>query len=284
MTQTTTQALHIAFVGIGRMGAAMLKTVLDAGYHVTLYDPRVEATAPFVASHPELVRVAACPREAAAKSDVTSIVVNSNEQLLQACEAPDGVLAGSRPGSIVLVHSTVAREILLRLAAIAQERGVHLLDAMVSGAFGQASVGDLAVMVGGDAEAFERARPVMETYGSLVQHLGPQGAGLDAKLAINLLRYLCMLASQEAARLGEAAGVGTALTQLVAHTQSNRYTADIAKLVPYTLELRQKEAETSSKDLRAAIARGAELGLQLGSAEHALSLTPRLWGADTDPK
>jgi 3-hydroxyisobutyrate dehydrogenase-like beta-hydroxyacid dehydrogenase len=247
---------------------------------VTLYDPSEQATAPFGAAHPELVRVASSAKDAAQDADVTEVVVNTNEQLLEACLGPKGVLAGARAGSAVLVHSTVARITLQRVAETAAERGVHLLDAPVSGARGHLSVGQLAVMVGGDAGAFARAKPVMETYGNLVLHLGPQGAGLDAKLAINLLRYLCMVASQEAALLADRAGVGAAMAQLVAHTESNRFAGDLKRLLQIPLPQRRNEAELTQKDLRAAVARGAELGLHLSSAEHAVDLMKRLWAAE----
>jgi 3-hydroxyisobutyrate dehydrogenase len=258
---------QIAFVGVGRMGSAMLQCVLNAGYQVTLYDPSEQATAPFVAAHPDRVRAARTPREAAKEADVIEVVVNTNEQLLDACLNPQGILAGARSGSVVLIHSTVSRETLRRVATEASHRGVHMLDAMVSGARGHLSVGRLAVMVGGDADAFAQAKPVMETYGNLVLHIGPQGAGLDAKLALNLLRYLCMVASQEASLLAERAGVGAVMGRLVAHTESNRYVGDLKRLEQIELSLRRKEAETSKKDLRAALARGAELGLSLPGAE-----------------
>jgi 3-hydroxyisobutyrate dehydrogenase len=279
-------AQRIGFVGVGRMGSAMLQCVLDAGYRATLCDPSEQATAPFVAALPDRVRVAATPREAAQGADVIELVVNTNEQLLQACLGSDGVLAGAPTGSIVLIHSTVSHDTLRRLCDAASQRGVHVLDAMVSGARGQLSVGNLAVMVGGNAEAFARAKPVMDSYGSLVLHLGPQGSGLDAKLALNLLRYLCMAAGQEATRLAENTGVGAVMAQLVAHTEANRYVGNMARLhlleaIP--LAQRQKDAELAQKDLRAAIARGAQVATKLPGAELALGLMHRLWGAEPRP-
>ena len=280
------QSERIGFVGVGRMGSAMLRRMLDAGYHATLCDPSEQALAPFLASHPELVRVAAKPREAALVSDVIEVVVNTDEQLQAACLGEDGILAGAKPNSVVLVHSTVSHETLQRLAKVAQTFGVQLLDAPVSGARGHLSVGNLAVMVGGDAQAFARAQPVMETYGSVVLHLGPLGAGLDAKLAIKLLRYQVMAASQEAALLAERAGpkVGKALAQLVAHTESNRFVGDIgarwSRMKELPLQQRQKDAELAQKDLRAAAARAAELGFRLPGTEGAVNLMHRLWGAE----
>jgi 3-hydroxyisobutyrate dehydrogenase-like beta-hydroxyacid dehydrogenase len=286
MSETAKAPLQrIGFVGVGRMGSAMLQCVLDAGYRATLYDPAEQATAPFVTALPERVRLARTPREAAQHAEVIEVVVNTNEQLLEACLGADGVFAGAAPGSIVLVHSTVSHATLQRLSTAAAQRNVHMLDAMVSGARGHLSVGNLAVMVGGDTDAFARAKPVMQTYGGLVLHLGPQGAGLDAKLAINLLRYLCMVAGQEASRLAENAGVGGAMAELVAHTEANRFVGGSARLramesIP--AEQRKKDAVLAQKDLRAAIARGAEVGVQLPSAELAVGLMHRLWGVEPD--
>jgi 3-hydroxyisobutyrate dehydrogenase len=274
---------RIAFVGVGRMGSAMLQCVLDAGYCATLCDPSPQATHPFVAALPDRVRVAPTPREAAADADIVELMVNTNEQLLEACLGPDGVFAGARSGSIVLIHSTVSHATLQQLGQAATERGVYMLDAPVSGARGHLSVGKLAVMVGGDPGAFARAKPIMDTYGSLVRHLGPQGAGLDAKLAINMFRYLCMAAGQEATRFAENTGVGAAMPELVAHTEANRYVGNLSRLsvlesVPQPQ--RQKDAELAQKDLRAALARGAQTGTRLPSAELAVGLMHGLWGVD----
>jgi 3-hydroxyisobutyrate dehydrogenase-like beta-hydroxyacid dehydrogenase len=123
----------------------------------------------------------------------------------------------------------------------------------------------------------------MNTYGGLVLHLGAQGAGLDAKLAINMYRYVCMAAGQEATAFAESTGVGDAMAQLVAHTEANRYVGNAARLRMYEsipLSQRQKDAELAQKDLRAATARAGEVGIQLPTAELAVGLMHRLWGAE----
>ncbi|MET0387800.1 MAG: NAD(P)-dependent oxidoreductase [Polyangiales bacterium] len=275
-----TQALRIGFVGVGRMGSAMLKPVLEAGFHATLFDPSEQATAPFVAQFPSQVKLARSPREAAAASDVIEVVVNTNEQLLEACSGSQGIFAGAAPGSVVMIHSTVSHDTLKQLAALAADHKVHLLDAPVSGARGHLSIPNLAVMVGGDAAAFERAKPVLQTYGGLVLHLGPQGAGLDAKLSINMLRYVVMAVSQETASLANNAGVGAALAQLVQHTEANRFVGDMSRLAAIPAEHRAKDAVLAQKDLRAAIARGAEVGVKLPTAELVATLMHRVWGVE----
>lgn len=271
---------RIAFVGVGRMGAAMLQSVLDAGYHASLYDPFAEATAPFAASHPQLVRVAASARQAAQGADIIEVAVNTNEQLLAACLGPDGVFAGAARGSSVLIHSTVSHETLKRLAGAAAESGIHILDAPVSGARGHLSAGNLAVMVGGDTQAYERCKPLMQTYGGLVLHLGPLGSGMDAKLAINALRYIVMAASQETARFAESTGVGAHLAQLVAHVEANRFVGNLARLAEIPLARREADAVLAQKDLRAAIARGTEVGVSMPSTELTVGLMHRVWGCE----
>lgn len=282
-----TPSLRIGFVGVGRMGSAMVRCVLEAGFRATLCDHSEQSTAPFVARYPEQARVARTPREAAAGADVIELAVNTNEQLLDACLGADGVIAGAAKGSSVLIHSTVSHATLQRLVDAANGCGVHVLDVMVAGARGHMSAGDLAVMAGGDADAFARAKPVMDTYGGLVLHLGPSGAGLDAKLALNMFRYVVMAASDEAARLATKAGVGEALAQLVAHAEANRFTGSSERmrgLASYPPTAREKDAVLAQKDLRAAMARAAELDLELPSAALTVGLMHRVWGVEPSAK
>jgi len=283
MTNTEPSSMpSIAFVGIGRMGSAMLRSVLDAGHRVTIYDPSKAATDRILAERPELVRVASSAREAASEADVVDVIVNTNEQALDACAGPEGVFAGARVGTVVLLHSTVSHETLRLLEPAATARGVHLLDAPVSGADGQKSAGDLAVMVGGDESAFARAKPVMDVYGGLVLHLGPLGAGMDAKLAINAVRYLAIAASDEVARFAAGLGIEKKMSELVAHTASNRYLGRLSKLTEKVpLERRVADVEIARKDMLAAIARATEIGVAMPSVEATVGLIHRAWGVDS---
>ena len=279
MAQQSKRTERIAFVGVGRMGAAMLERVLSAGYQTVLCDRSEQALAPFVERWPELVRVAATPRQAAESCEIVEIVVNTDAQLLDVCLGEEGIFAGAAAGTVVLVHSTIAHSTLFALSDTAAERAIHLLDATVSGPQGHLSIPNLTVMVGGDPGAFERAKLVLGTYGSLVLHLGGLGAGLDAKLALNLLRYLCMVAAQEATQLARSTGIGQVLAELVAHSEANRFVGELPfSRIPE--QRRQVDAQLSQKDLRAAIARAAEVGLVLPSAEFAVGMMHRLWGVE----
>ncbi len=274
--------LVVGFVGVGRMGAAMLQCVIDAGYRVAVYDTVAERAAPFADANPSRVRIASTPSDAASGAAVVDVVVNTDEQVLDACVGPDGVVEGSAPGSVVLVHSTIAQHTLRTVADTAANAGVRVLDAPVSGALGHLSVGDLCVMVGGDELAFADARPVLDTYGGLVVHLGALGAGLDAKLALNVMRYLYYLAGQESGRLAERAGISVAtMREIAMHTGANRVVGDISRgRVPEDYARRLNNAETAQKDLRAAIARAEELDLQLPTSSLAVGLMLGLWAVD----
>ena len=278
--QQSERTERVAFVGVGRMGAAMLERVLEAGYQAVLCDRSERALSPFVANWPEQVRVAATPRQAAEGCEIVEVVVNTDAQLLDACHGEEGIFAGAAAGTVVLVHSTIAHRTLFALSQAASERSIHLLDATVSGPQGHLSIPNLTVMVGGDPGAFERVKPVLSTYGSLVVHLGGQGAGLDAKLALNLLRYLCMVAAQEATQLARSTGIGPMLAKLVAHSEANRFIGELPfSRIPEPRRL--VDAQLSQKDLRAAVARAAEVGLALPSTEFAVGMMHRLWGVES---
>lgn len=274
--------MNVGFVGVGRIGAAMLQCVIDAGHSVALYDPRPESTTPFVEANPERVRVASSPGDAASAAAVVDVVVNNDAQVLDACLGPDGIVAGAAPGTVVLIHSTIALDTLREVAEAAAASNVRVLDAAVSGTRGHLSAGDLCVMVGGDDDAFADAKPVLGTYGSLVLHLGPLGAGLDAKLALNVMRYLYYLAGQESARLAERAGIASGtMREIALHTGAANFVGDISSgRVPEDYERRLNNAETAQKDLRAAIARAAELDLELPTATFAVDLMPGVWAVE----
>jgi len=91
------------------MGSALLRPILEAGYHATLCDPSEQATAPFVAAYPGRVRVARTPREAAEESNIIEVVVNTNEQLLEACLGSTGIFSGARPASVPAACSITSR-------------------------------------------------------------------------------------------------------------------------------------------------------------------------------
>ncbi|MEX2254836.1 MAG: NAD(P)-dependent oxidoreductase [Acidimicrobiia bacterium] len=255
--------VQVGFVGLGNMGAPMARNLVAAGHDVAGYDVvavRID----------ELVeaggRAAASPADAARGADVVSIVVLDDAQLDGVTAGPDGVLAGTAAGTVVAVHSTVHPDTVVAVAAAAPD-GVDVLDAPVSGGVPGARDASLAIMVGGDADVFARAKPALDAMGSFVVHLGPLGAGLGAKLARNLIGYIMYLAAQEGRRLAEAADVDLeALVQILEHTGGGNPVMQ-HMLLSTGDELSaadlQPIVELAAKDLRVTLDVAASLGLDL---------------------
>ncbi len=205
----------VGFVGLGNIGAAMAGRLVDWPGGLVVYDIRPAALEPLVALG---ARAAGDLADLGRACQVISVVVLTDGQ---ARDVVMGLLPTVRPGTVVAVHSTVDTETAAELAALAEPYGVHVLDAPVSGGAIGAADGRLAVMVGGERSAYERAKPVFSRWASLVLHLGPAGAGTRAKLARNLLTFAGFAAAAEAQRLAEAAGLDLGkLAAVVRHSDA----------------------------------------------------------------
>jgi 3-hydroxyisobutyrate dehydrogenase len=200
----STAPLSVAMIGLGRMGGPMADCVARAGHDVRVFDVAPDAVAPRVAVGARACRSVA---EACAGADVVGVVVFDDAQALQVVAGSGGVLDAASPGAVVVIHTTVTVATIETLGSAAAGRGIHLLDAGISGGEPGATAGTLVVMVGGDAAALDLARPVLDTYSAEVVHGGGQGAGMALKLARNAVGYIMMSAAHEALCLTTAAGV-----------------------------------------------------------------------------
>ncbi|WP_306320076.1 MULTISPECIES: NAD(P)-dependent oxidoreductase [unclassified Streptomyces] len=195
---------HAGFIGLGSQGAPMARRILDAGLPLTLWARRAASLEPFAGTKAD---VAATPAELAAACDVVGVCVVGDTDVEEVVLGEAGVLAGLRPGAVLAVHSTVHPDTCRRLGALAAERGAHVVDAPVSGGGPAAGEGKLLVMAGGESEAVERCRPVFETYGDPVVHLGPLGAGQVTKILNNTLFTANFGLAASALALGRRLGV-----------------------------------------------------------------------------
>jgi 3-hydroxyisobutyrate dehydrogenase-like beta-hydroxyacid dehydrogenase len=151
-------------------------------FPLTLWARRAEALAPYGDTR---ATFAATPADVGAASDVVGICVVADADVEDVLLRPDGVLAGMASGGVIVIHSTVHPHTCQRIADAAAAKGVAVLDAPVSGGGGAAAERQLLVMVGGEQEAFDRARPVIDTFAQPLLHLGPLGSGQMAKLLNN---------------------------------------------------------------------------------------------------
>jgi len=181
----------------------MALALIRAGWSVTVYDPASEKTDELADAG---ASVAASPEDLSA-CEVLVLAVPDDTAVESLLEDPKGFLAQGGPERTVIVHSTVMPATASRLAEAASERGVGLLDAPVSGGADRAERGDLTIMVGGDERVLERVRPLLETEGSRILHVGAAGAGAATKLANQLMMLSALAGVHEALELAAAHGV-----------------------------------------------------------------------------
>jgi 3-hydroxyisobutyrate dehydrogenase len=195
---------RVGFVGLGIMGKPMAANLLKAGFKVTVWNRSASRTEPLVAAG---ARVGGSPAEVAAASDVTVSCVTDSPDVEAVALGEAGIIAGARAGSIFIDCSTISPDVARSVAARLKERQVEMLDAPVSGGDVGAKAGTLAIMVGGETAAFERALPVLQAMGKTIVHVGPSGAGQVVKLCNQIAGGLNLLAMSEAIALARRAGV-----------------------------------------------------------------------------
>lgn len=268
----------VGFIGLGQIGAPMAKHLFGWEGGLVVFDVAAAACTSFADGGAQVAR---SPAEVAKACRVISVMVRDDDQVADVVLGADGLLVAAQPGTVIAIHSTIAPGTAERLAEEAAPHGVDVVDAPVSGGFMGAHAGNLAVMVGGPADAVERCRPVFERWAGLVAHLGPVGAGTKAKLARNLLHFVSFTATGEAARLAEEAGVDlTELAKVVRHSDAVTGGAGAVMLRPTTAPLAPSDGlhdifvhtrELGEKDLRLALALGESLGLDLPLGRLALA-------------
>jgi 3-hydroxyisobutyrate dehydrogenase len=201
------------FVGLGSQGAGMAQRIIDAGIPTTVWARNPSSLGPFRG------RATLAPRlaELGHTSDVVGICVTDDAAVREVTLGPTGVLAGMAAGSILAIHSTIGTDTCAEVAEAADGVGVAVIDAPVSGGGAAAAAGALTVYVGGSVASVERARPVLDTYGDPVLHMGGSGSGLRTKLINNVLNAAQFGLAHDAMAVGEALGLdphqlGRALT------------------------------------------------------------------------
>ncbi|MCB0212746.1 MAG: NAD(P)-dependent oxidoreductase [Anaerolineae bacterium] len=194
----------VGFIGLGIMGQGMTANLLKAGFPLTVWNRTAARMEPLVEQG---ATAAASPGEVAANSDITIICVSDTPDVEAVILGDDGVLANAKPGSVVIDCSTISPIVTRELHQKLAEKEVSMLDAPISGGSEGAAKGTLSIMVGGDAEIFQRAMPVFEAMGKKITHVGAAGAGQTVKLVNQILVVGNMLAVSEALLLAQAGGV-----------------------------------------------------------------------------
>ncbi|SFS63530.1 NAD(P)-dependent oxidoreductase [Saccharopolyspora flava] len=267
----------VGFIGLGQIGAPMARKLLSWPDGLVVHDVRPEVVAKFVDRG---ARAADTPAEVARQAGVVSVMVRDDAQVEEVVCGPDGLLAGASPGTVLAVHSTIDETTAPRIAELAALHGVSVVDAPVSGGAAGADRGNLAVMIGGDAESFARCEEVFSHWAGLVVHAGEVGAGTRCKLARNLLHFIAFAATAEAQRLAEASGLDLrALGEIVRHTDAITggpgaimLRGDTAQLSPSDdwYPIFSNVRDLGEKDLALALRLGERLGVELPLGQRAL--------------
>jgi 3-hydroxyisobutyrate dehydrogenase-like beta-hydroxyacid dehydrogenase len=255
----------IGFIGLGAMGSRIANRLLDAGHRVYATNRTAAKAQPLVERG--LVWLGT-PREVAASGDVVLSMVTDDEALEAITSGPQGLLAGLEPGHVYVDMSTVSPQASRRLAERVRARGARMLDAPVSGSIPQAESGTLAIMVGGERDAFAAVELLLRELGQTVTHIGPNGQGLVLKLAINISLAVQTLAFSEGLLLAERAGVDPEVAAEVMSTSSIGSPMLKAR-IPLLLELPEHawfDVELMQKDIRLARQTADDLQIPLPSA------------------
>ena len=257
----------VSLMGLGTTGAGMAGQLLKAGFPLTVWN-RSRARAAALAD--EGASIAASPRAAAEASDVIISMVSDDEASRQVWLGEEGVLAGVKPGAVLIESSTLSPAWVRQLAAAASEHGCGFLDAPVTGSKMQAANGELLFLVGGESPVLDCVLPVLQAMSRDVMHLGPVGSGALMKLVNNFLCGVQAAAFGEALALIEKSGLdreqaiavllngapGSPLVKAMAFRMAPRdYTVNFAlELMQKDLSYALAEAEQHSASMNMAAA------------------------------
>ena len=195
---------ELGYVGLGVMGQAIVRRLLDAGHEVTVWNRTREKAEPLLVAG---ARWADSPREVAERSEIVFTMVTNTAAVRAVTDGEDGILVALGPGKIYVDMSTASPATTRELAEAVAAAGAQMLDSPVSGTSITVEQGKASLMVGGADDAFERARPVLEAIGPRVIHVGPSGSAVTMKIAVNLSLAVQMLAFSEGVLLAEKTGI-----------------------------------------------------------------------------
>lgn len=200
----------------------MAERMLSAGYPLMVWARRPEALTSFVEAG---AQAASSVAELGRVADHVAVCVVDDAGVAEICEE---LLPAMLPGSLLAIHSTILPESCEALAVRCEKRGIHFVDAPVSGGGHAAAAGQLTVMCGASPEAFEQARPVLESFAGMLVRLGPPGAGQRAKIVNNALMAANMGLAHAALGTGEALGIErSALAELIRQSSGRSFGLDV---------------------------------------------------------
>jgi 3-hydroxyisobutyrate dehydrogenase len=257
--------LRYGFIGLGNLGGKLASSLGRNGFELVVNDADPKSAEPLLAAG---ARWAATAAEVATQVDGVITCLPSPAVSERVLTGPVGVLAGAKPGATWIEMSTIDQDTILRLAAVAAERGVATLETPVTGGVHLAATGEITVIVGGDAELFERHRAAFAAMGKRIFHVGPIGSASLIKVITNMLAFVHLVAAGEALMLAKRGGLDLAQafhvisassgTSFVHETES-QLILNGSYNINFTMDL-------ACKDLGFAMQYGREFGVPLDLA------------------
>lgn len=213
---------RVGIIGLGCIGRGMAKNLLKAGFPLTAYDINKEALQAVM----DMGATAGTnPKDVAEKSDVVISIVLNIEQTEAISLGPEGVLAGLRPGGVLVLSSTIPPKRAAGIAEIGKEKGIHVIDAPLSGGNNGAENGTLTLMVGGPKAVFDQVKDVLDAIGKNIIHIAEEvGTGLIVKATNQVVTHVSVVALAEGLVFGARAGIDPDLLfEILTNCTANSY-------------------------------------------------------------
>lgn len=284
-------SIRTGFIGLGNQGKPIAAHLAPAGFETTVYDI---ASAPIEELVAGGAKAAATPKELGAKADVVGVCVPEDAQVLSVTLGEDGLLAGMKPGGVVLIHSTVLPETIDEVSAAASTRDIDVLDACVTGGAARATNREITYLIGGPERAVEKARPYFDATSKIeIIYAGESGNGAKLKLCLNLMTYIQWAAAYEPMALARA--IGLPLEVLESAGTANGQLTDLMKsfLVAHKLPDEPRKSEgfqdlmrghmlIAEKDLAHALELARQAGIALPVGSLVSQSMARLYGVEDE--
>lgn len=252
--------MRVGFIGLGFQGKPLARNIIEGGHVLSVFDVREEPMRELAQAG---AKPAASPAAVAATSDVVIVCVVDDAQVLDVLDGDQGILAGSRDGLIVVIHSTILPDTVARAAELAAARGAVLIDCPVSGSAKGAEERTMSFMAGGPKDAIATCLPLFRLSGSTITLTGGIGTATKAKIAHQLVCCVNMMAAYEGLRLGEAAGVSR---EVLIEVFNSGFAQSRAIDMWPELDLHPRATPIFYKDLRAALTLGHDVDVALPAA------------------
>jgi 3-hydroxyisobutyrate dehydrogenase-like beta-hydroxyacid dehydrogenase len=261
---------RLGYIGLGQMGGAMARRLLECGYSMTVYDVRPEAIQELVEKGATEAR---SPREVAAQSDLVFSSLPNPAIVEEVALSPEGIAAGLRKDAVCIEMSTIDPATVRKIGAALAAKGAHMLDVPVGKGPREAATGKLTLMIGGDPSIVERCKEILNVLGSQHVYCGALGMGATFKIVNNLLSSVISAAVGEALAIGVAAGADPELLrEIMMNTNSdNEHIRKTVRMHIFPRDFRPSfKLELAHKDLGLAmqLARNLKVPSIIGSAAH----------------